>query len=491
MNEERRVRRHVYGALHRAIVTSASGLVEALAEELRELEGALLAPGDRGFALARSEGHIELSQVGYRTLLELTLRLTLAHDLRLQIASGRVASRTELDALLRRTPWALYLPGGARVAVKADSRGSRLYHEGLIEEHAAAALAAAGFAVERPRVAGAPVPGPAAGPPPSATRRDTEPGGAGPQARAGVPDRGEPQHVLIRVEANRASVELSLAGRPLWQRGYRASFETSAPLREDLAQAAVRAALAFAGPQDGPAVEGLLLPFAGSGTLLFESLIALFRIPPALFRRSYSFEQLAFGAPPSIAWLKRRLSEATARRFAASARLQAVLIDSHPPALDSARANLRSFAEQLSGLGAPPFEVTLLDGDVFAKPWATYLPSGVSSLLLPLNPPYGRRMPVASLSRSFRRIGESVERLATDLRAAAFPRAAARSAPPVSRTVRPSGSGGRLVGFILCPTEAAWKEFLAATPSLHKSTAHFGQGGLDIRLCAFSSGGER
>jgi len=462
MNTERYVRQHVYGAPHRATVAVAGGLLPVVEEELRELAAGMVTPGRPGFEIAQREGRVELTGVDYRVLVELTLRLKTAHDLLVEIARGKASGRLELEALLRGVPWEAYLPQGGRVEVRADSTGSRLYHEGLIEECAAAALADAGMV--------------------AANRSDVE----------------SDFLLTVRLESNRARVELSVAGAPLWRRGYRASFDATAPLREDLAQAAIRSALAFAagGEEAGSRIvfDALLIPFSGSGTLLFESLMALFEIAPCLFGRAYAFERYAFGAPPSAVWLKERLAKALGERLASTERLRAVLIDSHAGAIKAARANLACFERLLRPAGALPLHCVFRESDVFAAPWATHLPSASASLFVPLNPPYGRRLAVGSVDRLYQRIGESLERLAADLAVTAAPREGDGGEVGRGRGVafeQAHGSPRRISGFVLCPTEGAWRRFQNATPAFRKRTVHFGQGGLDIRLCLFAAAGRR
>ncbi len=462
MNAERYVRRHIYGAPHRATVAVAGGLLPVVEAELRELAAGIITPGRPGFEIAGREGRVELKGVDYRALVELALRLTTAHDLFLEIARGKASGRLELEAFLREVPWEVYLPPGASVEVRADSKGSKLYHEGLIEECAASALAEAGLQAAKPAGGG----------------------------------KGFP--LTVRLESNRVRVELSLAGPPLWRRGYRASFDATAPLREDLAQGAIRSALAFAA---GGAAEGsphvfdtLLIPFSGSGTLLFESLIALFGIAPCLFGRPYAFERFAFGAPPSVPWLKERLAKTVGERFASTDKLHAVLVDSHSGAIRAARENLASFERLLRPAGMLPLRCDVRESDAFAGPWASRLPPAAVSLFVPLNPPYGRRLAVRSVERLYQRIGESLERLALDLGVSAAPRTGDAEEGGKGESVRSERarrSPRRVSGFALCPTEGSWRRFQNATPAFRKRTLHFGQGGLDIRLCLFAAGGER
>ena len=426
------MRQHIYGAPHLAFVDTAGGLLDVAESELRAIAGEIASrqkSPEEPLRPARRDGGLIVREAEYRALLEVVMRATTLHDIRLEIVKGEAHNPRELDALLAAIPWAAYFPPGSAVEVRADSAASTLYHEGLIEERATVSLVEAGCSV---------VP------------RGADEGASADSA----------QRLRLTMERNRISVTLSLAGAPLWRRGYRASFSAVAPLREDLAQAAIRSALS----QAEGAPDALLLPFAGSGTLLFESLIRLFEIPPFLFGRTYAFESFAFGAPPSVDWLRRALREALSARLldrsASAPPFKAVLIDSHSEAVEAAAANWRRFGQ----VGNLPVEAAFRDMDAFSAPWGSYLPPEARRLFLPLNPPYGRRLPVSASTGLYRRIGRECEGLARSLGAA----------------------GGGLSGFILCPNEASWRSFLESTPSLRKTTSHFGQGGLDIRVCAFA-----
>ncbi|HUX19738.1 MAG TPA: hypothetical protein VMW69_00775, partial [Spirochaetia bacterium] len=266
-----------------------------------------------------------------------------------------------------------------------------------------------------------------------------------------------------------------LVGEPIWKRGYRAELSTTAPLREDLAQSAIRMALAGDPAQTAP--RSLFVPFAGSGTLLFEYLIAFFGIPPFVFRERYAFERFACGVPPSVGWVRRKLSEELAGRLKGERRLCAGLVDNDPAAIESVRENLRRFTGAVAStaiaepqLEGVPLDLDLVCADVFSEAWSNWLrgrlstgAQGTEGLFLPLNPPYGIRLPTGSTEELYGRIGEACRLLSESLR----PR--------------------RLSGFVLCPTESSWGRFMRGGAGLTFETSHLTHGGIDIRLCRFRS----
>lgn len=443
MNLDRLVKRYLLAPAHTAWIYAGAGIAPALHRELEELLPALRTPAGRrpGFR-PRRDGAI-ITTIEYRSLVELVLRLTTAQEVSLQIAASSVPGPDSLDRLFAMVRWELFFRPGDRVGVRVDSRASTVYHEGLIRERAEAALQKAGLTAEAASAEGA----------------------------AG--------RITVRIERDRGRIELALAGAPLWQRGYRARLVAVAPLREDLAQAAIRAAepelyRAIAPPRPrppeagAPLPEALLVPFCGTGTFLFEYAIARLGIAPGLLGREYGFSRLACGAPPSAAWLLRTLAAELAERILLAPRIEALLIDTSEESIGLARENFDRFTT-LVGAGSLPITPSWITADALALPWIARVPRDAARVFLPLNPPYGRRIPTGATDELYERIGRRCEELNHDL---------ARRGP---------GASCRLSGFILCPSEESWSAFSRAAASLEKETTHFTQGGIDVRLCTFAA----
>lgn len=436
MNLERQIKRHLLSRPQEGWIYPAPGCIQALEGELDELLGRLYTPTARMPAAKSLREAIVVRGADYRTLLELASRLVTAQDIGIILARGSVHNREDLTELLDTVRWELFLAAGSETTLRVESHASSLYHEGLMRECVTEQLEKLGARVVR-----------------------RAPNGGGLRLR-------------LRIVRNLASVELSLAGEPLWRRGYRGALSAAAPLREDLAQAAIRLALADALPSADPraAPSTLLVPFAGSGTLLFEYLIIRYAIPPFVFRSTYAFEHFACGVPPSLGWVKRRLLEDLAEGLARGGRLTARLIDRSGSAAETTEASRREFAGHIAAAGACgglsagfPLDLEYRTEDVFARPWRAHLPDGVSTVFLPLNPPYGRRLAIRSTDDLYRKIGQACCGLARLL-----PRRG-------------------LVGFVLCPGESSWRRFRETATGLATRTSHFSHGGLDIRLCRFRS----
>ncbi len=428
----RTVKRRIYAPAHRAVAAAGPGFTQEAETELRFLLDGRITPSHLNPTINASHGNVLIRSVDYRTLLELVLRSSCATDIGMMVGSGTAQGEKELSSLFSSIDWNLFLSTGnpTRIRLRAEAHASRIYHTGLIRELLGDALRDHG-SVEL------------------------------------VEEEESDQVVSVRLVHNRAQVALSLNGLPLWKRGYRASMQAVAPLREDLAQSAIRRSLRWSGalnePEPAQGFDTIVVPFAGTGTLAFESLIALGMIPPFLFRGSdggsdgYAFERFAFGTPPSVPWLKRVLRERMVSRLAAKQPPRVVMIDSYAPACEAAQANLDRFT---ASLGGPVFPTDVFHEDCLTHSWDHFVEKDSHRLFIPMNPPYGLRVRTREASSLYQRIGRKLDTLH-------------------------SRHAHGIAGFILCPDEHAWHAFMRATSSFHFETSHFSQGGLDIRLCAF------
>ncbi|HUX14731.1 MAG TPA: hypothetical protein VMW87_17025 [Spirochaetia bacterium] len=470
---QRTVKRHIYAPAHRAVAGSGPGFTQETETELRMLLDGRLTPSRLNPTIAASHGRISIRSIDYRSLIELVLRSTCATDLGMVVGTGTVQSEKELRSVISAVEWRLFFEPGAnaRVKVRAESNASRLYHTGILKDAMSEILVAIGC-TESPE------------------------------------DESTDHAVTLRLTNNRLQIVLSLSGERLWRRGYRSSLSAVAPLREDLAQAAIRRALRFADmlPMSGGSLstgfDTVLVPFAGSGTLAFESIIALCDVPPFVFRDNshtvassgYAFERFAFGVPPSVAWLKRRLRSRLRDLFSGMEKIRLRLVDSYAPACEASTANWDQFRGRITQAIAsspsgpegtapaspePPIDLECLHEDVLVHDWRSFLAQNGGTVFLPLNPPYGKRIRTSESASIYQRIGRRVDALAADRGAIAH---VAKGVPlsGIDDNRRP-----RVAGFILCPDESSWRAFMRAAPSLRSETSHFMQGGMDIRLCAF------
>lgn len=190
----------------------------------------------------------------------------LAIHLLWRCATFRCRSLGELQRKSESVGWDQWLVPKVPACLRVYSRRSRLYHTGAIAERVGSALTKiAGVAV---------VPAP---------KGDV----AGATAEDPVP-------VVVHFDRDQCTLSLDLAGVPLHRRGYRLD-PGSAPLREDLAAAMLRAT----GWRSGMP---LLDPMCGGGTVLLEAARQVAGIPPGSGRpMAWQRTRFATGAEPAAA----------------------------------------------------------------------------------------------------------------------------------------------------------------------------------------------
>ncbi len=281
---------------------------------------------------------------------------------------------------------------------------------------------------------------------------------------------------------DRLRVLVSLAGEPLYKRGYKKHLTSAAaPLPEHQAAGCVRATLSHL-EKDSLKVsqknsqknsfDGIYVPFAGTGTLAFEWLAAHLDLGSGSFGRPYAFESFAGIPVTTVAHIRKKMSEArTASAHAASGDLSrdtsvglppVLCIERNAEALSDLRDNAVHFCT-LAGVDTKAIEVAA--GDFFKSDSETALRSMASSgrsLLMLLNPPYGQRLKApAEAKKYFGRIASHI----------------------VDLEVR---TGASFSGMCLIPEEPASAAFVKSLKGTHKTTTvHFTHGGSDIRLVVF------
>jgi 23S rRNA (guanine2445-N2)-methyltransferase / 23S rRNA (guanine2069-N7)-methyltransferase len=307
--------------------TAARGTEDLLADELTEL-GAKRVRRDPGGV----RFHANLPEA-----LRICLWTRLAMRVLWPVGEGEAPGAEGLYAVAERIAWEDFLTPDTTFAVEASLQRSEHGHSGFV------ALKIKDAIVDRMR------------------------------ARAGRRPDVDTREPDVRVVAHLAGtwlqLSLDLAGEPLNRRGYRIR-QTTAPLKETLAAAVLRAAR-FTGE------EPVLDPMCGSGTLLIEAAWMAARRAPSL-GRAFAVErwpELGPAARPLLADLR---AEAHAAQRPVAGPMWG--FDRDPDALGAARSNLR--AAGLTGA------VQLAEGD------ATHplpLPAGAHGLLV-TNPPYGDRL---------------------------------------------------------------------------------------------------
>lgn len=233
-------------------------------------------------------------------------------------------------------------------------------------------------------------------------------------------------------------VLLSLAGAPLYQRGYKAELSAVAPLPEHQAAAMVKWTLEWS---ESP-IRKVFVPFAGSGTLGFETLLYFSGSGVSHFHRAFAFETFPCSPTKTIEFIKRKLSGVSSSsplpftQFCELNTEQARIL----------QANIKSFPLKA--------ESCVLENDFFE---IKIEKEKEGETLVLLNPPFGNRLAkTSSVTALYSKIAKQLNRTL-----------------PFSRTV---------VGSCICPDEESWRVFVKELHASKTETHHFTHGGKQMRL---------
>jgi putative N6-adenine-specific DNA methylase len=328
-----------------AWAVAAPGLESLVEAELRAL----------GFADAEASTGGARFTTDARGLARANLHARVASRIVVRLASFRATAFHELERAARKVEWGRVVAPGARFAIRATAKKSRLYHSDAIAQRVSEAIVRA-------------VPG--AVPAGKAARDD--------DAEETPPDAA--QLFVVRFEHDRCTISADTSGELLHRRGYRQAV-ARAPLRETLA-AAMLAAVRY------EAARPLVDPFCGSGTLPIEAAMRARRIAPGLSRDFVCEQWPEFDAAP---WRSAR-EEASAQVLPAAA-APIIGSDRDEGAIAASRAN----AERAGVSGDVEFVHRALS--------ELAVPEGRGLLIT--NPPYGIRVGErAPLRDLYARIGQ-------------------------------------------------------------------------------------
>lgn len=344
---EKRVKRHVLGTPQNALIRFPKGFGDVCFAEVRQ-----------AFPGAKLEANaIRLEGVEFRELATAALMLATAREILWEVGKGKAETVKQVKARVAEVAWDLIFPKGAKVALRVNSTASRLFHEGKVEELVTDALKDFGLEVA-----------------------------------------AETDHLIdVRLLEDYLTLGVSLSGRPLHWRGYKTELKGTASVKEDVAAAAIRVAL------EGFEPDHVWVPFAGSGTLGFETILALGNLAPQ-----------TFGAPMSMDhWIctpKATLAHARKKRAEAARKPPPVtFVELDQAQADHLKKNVAKFAEIA--------EIHVETADALESPRTP----AASRLFVPLNPPYGERLGKKSETLDlFRRLAKRLDGLEAEVRGFVF-----------------------------------------------------------------------
>ncbi len=351
------------------------------------------------------KGYLRLANASWDFACELAARATTLHDVRLTFPKSRVHGWNDLPRLLEKLPWGVLLPERASLEIRAEAFPGVIPHAGRMTKIIEELFALNGFRI--------------------------------------TPD--EP-HFRIHVTSggDYLRVAVSLGNDALHKRGWRASTGTLAPLREDIAAAALWRLATFE-PRVLEAVQ-IAVPFAGSGTLGLEAWQSLFGLPPAIWGTERPWQRLANPSSATLEWWQKRMA-----RAAGETQLPEItFLENDPAQILELEGNVVRVQKTVQA------DISVLHADAFTTNFLAR--DGI--VLLPLHPPYGLRLSSENPEALYTKLGQSVQKWLLE---------------------------SKVAGFCLCPSEVSWRAFKSGLAGMRVQTTHLTQGGLDIRVCCFSN----
>ncbi len=409
MSLESRIKKHIHAQPHSLVIFHPRGFDSACADEVKEALDELAMSDRFAPAVKRTETGIRVENIHYRSMLELGLRLRTARDIFWVLGRGRAASVDEVKRRALKPPWELIFPSNTKVTVRVALRASRMRHEGIVKTAVEAALTERGLVVSA---------------------------------------KDATELLDVRLENNQLQLALSFAPSPLFHRGYKEALSGSASIKEDLAACLIRSAW----KENGTKPKRIFCPFAGSGTLGFEAILALSSVPASVFRDDLSFLNWLPSSGSTAHYIERALLE----RAAAAVPESVAFRERSGNIAKELEASAKSFARTCRTKGVVLKDLSVEEEDFLT---GASLPAGSGEVFVPLNPPYGRRLKTATPpAELYRATGARLEALAAE------------------------DPGLLLSGFVLCPSKTCESACRGELRSYRTRSADCLHGGKTIRV---------
>jgi 23S rRNA G2445 N2-methylase RlmL len=354
--------------------------------------------------LTLEKGFVRIKNASWDFACELAARATTLHDVRLTFPKSRVHGWNDLPRLLEKLPWGVLLPERSSLEIRAEAFPGVIPHAGRMTKIIEELFASNGFRISDE-----------------------------PDFRIHVTSSGDYLRVAV-----------SLGNDALHKRGWRASTGTLAPLREDIAAAALWRLAQF--EPRVLEVRQIVVPFAGSGTLGFEAWQSLFGLPPSVWGVERPWQSLTMPSAKTLEWWRNRTTRAAGETLLP----EIIFLENDALQFQELEGNVARVLTLVQG------SISCLHADAFRTDFMAR--DGI--VLLPLHPPYGLRMVSENPDTLYTKIGKSVQKWSAK---------------------------SKVVGFCLCPSESTWRAFRAGLDGMQVDTSHLTQGGLDIRVCCFSN----
>lgn len=430
-NIEKKIKRNIYGKPQSILVIFPPGLSGIAHEEAEFILGHLWFQNKFESTITILKNALRIDQIHMSAVMELMMRGQCCTDIRLILSEGKVANMPVFEKKCEDIFWNFYVTPKMSVKLKVDVGASPALHEGAMREVLMNVL---GDKIKR-MVKG----------------EDSE----------------ETTTIYVDVYKNNSLMSISLAGDPLYKRGYRSILSNSAPLREDIAASCILNALQFGAENNADFTrEALLIPFSGTGTFLFEYWQIANLFAPVLFNRAYALQFMPLFRSDNYNYLlKKARDNCLMSSFVPT---NFYCIDNTQATHDALLKNMTNFKQAVVDNQFEWQDMEnnnwLHDEDFLQMDIEKLFVDAPRNVFMPINPPYGIRL------------GKSSETVK-------LYQQTARQINALSHTLKASGKN--VLGFILCPSEDAWSQFCKTLMKANVYTYHITQGGLDIRVAQF------
>lgn len=416
----KKIKKNLYGKLQSIQAIYPAGFSEVALEEIHAvLQSPWFTPQFLGQSRLQ-KNEIRIDNIHLFSITELLMRSQCLSDIRLIIFSGKTVGKIVFEKKCRQVPWEFFVKEKLSIKIKVDSIASRAFHESGLKKIVSDILSEYGVVI----VSG--------------------------------DEANEDTSIYVNLYQDRLTMSISLAGSPLYKRGYRTTLSVSAPLREDIAACCLRQALQFAKKWDEQFFpDNLLIPFSGTGTFAFEYLQDVLHYAPVLFHRRYALEKMPLFRQENFIFLVKK-AEASIKKTILN-KISVWCIDSSESANVALQKNKEIFQTLLGCQDT--FHLTVDPTDLLKWDFQKKIAAN-QQVFIPMNPPYGIRLNKQSDTIAlYKNIATKINKIAKHSK--------------------------KTLGFILCPTEETWSIFCKNIKTAHHETYHFTQGGLDVRVCQF------
>lgn len=438
----KKIKKNIYGKPQTIKVTFPAGLGAIALLEIKSILGSLWFAKHLSSDCSLLKNEIIIENIHMVAIMELLMRNQCFSDIRLVVFRGRTIEKHVFEKKCREIDWEFYLNKNMSLKLKINSVASKAFHETGLKKILA-----------------------------DSVKNYVSEIVSGENSIATT-------CIYADLYKNKLTLSISLAGEPLYKRGYRGELSASAPLKEDAAACCIQSALKFALTLKNDFLPNtVIIPFSGTGTFAFEMIQFYFKISPVLFEREYALQKMSFYGKESFNFLVKKAGENCLLNKELTNEFRICCIDNSKNANIALFENITHFKKSIA-----KYNINIQDElfvhdsknhqPFFAEDFLTmditkiisHKSKRFGNIFIPLNPPYGIR-----LNRS----ADSVD----------LYKNIARKINEISGFTKREQKN--VCGFILCPNEETWSAFVRQLHYLKIETYHFTQGGLDIRVCQF------